>query len=278
MTATRPRRYRVAATRRETDDTVTLTLDAMDPALARPAPGQFTMLTVFGIGEVPISVSDAREPRPEADHDGGTTLVQTLRAVGAVTKALNEAKPGTVLGVRGPFGVGWDLAAARGHDVLIIAGGLGLAPLRPVLRGVLARRELHGHVSVLVGARTPGDILYRDELERISHAHVAVTVDHPDDEWDGKVGLVTALLAGAPFDPERAVAYVCGPELMMRFTADALVRQGVAAERIQLSLERNMHCGAGVCGHCQFGPLIICRDGPVVTYDEVEPLLTVREL
>jgi NAD(P)H-flavin reductase len=278
MTVPRPRRYRVAARRRETDDTVTLTLDAMDTALAPPAPGQFTMLTVFGIGEVPISVSDASEPRPGADHDGGTTLVQTLREVGAVTKALHDAKPGTVIGVRGPFGAGWDLASARDHDVLIIAGGLGLAPLRPVLRGVLARRELYGQVSVLVGARTPADILYLDELEQISNAHVAVTVDHPDDDWDGKVGLVTTLLAGAPFDPDRAVAYVCGPELMMRFTADALVRQGVAAERIQLSLERNMHCGVGVCGHCQLGPFIICRDGPVVSYDQVEPLLTVREL
>jgi anaerobic sulfite reductase subunit B len=278
MTVTRPRRYRVATTRRETADTVTLTLDAVDAALAPPAPGQFTMLTVFGVGEVPISVSDASEPQPETDQDGGSPLVQTLRAVGAVTKALHDAQPGAVVGVRGPFGAGWDLAAARGHDVLIIAGGLGLAPLRSVLRAVLARRELYGQVSVLVGARTPADILYIDELEQISNAHVAVTVDRPDDGWDGKVGLVTMLLAGAPFDPDKAVAYVCGPELMMRFTADALVRQGVAAQRIQLSLERNMRCGVGLCGHCQLGPLIICRDGPVVVYDQVAPLLTVREL
>jgi anaerobic sulfite reductase subunit B len=277
MTVAVPRRYRVAKTRPETHDTVTVTLDAVDAAVPAPAPGQFTMLTVFGVGEVPISVSGAGEPRIEADHGDGT-LVQTLRAVGAVTKALHDAEPGAVVGVRGPFGIGWDLAAARGHDVVIIAGGLGLAPLRPVLRAVLARRELYGQVSVLVGARTPADILYVDELEQISDAHVAVTVDQPDEGWHGKVGLVTTLLAGAAFDPEEAVGYVCGPELMMRFTADALLRKGIAAERIQLSLERNMHCGVGLCGHCQLGPLIICRDGPVVTYDQVAPLLTVREL
>jgi NAD(P)H-flavin reductase len=265
----------VAKTRRETHDTVTVILDAVDAAVPAPAPGQFTMLTVFGVGEVPISVSVADEPRTEAD---GGTLVQTLRTVGAVTKALHDAQPGAVVGVRGPFGAGWDLAAARGHDVLIIAGGLGLAPLRPVLRGVLARRELYGRVSVLVGARTPADILYTDELEQISDAHVAVTVDKPDDGWHGKVGLVTTLLAGAAFDPEDSVAYVCGPELMMRFTAEALVRHGVAADQVQLSLERNMRCGIGLCGHCQLGPLIVCRDGPVVTYDRVAPLLTVREL
>jgi anaerobic sulfite reductase subunit B len=277
MTVAPPRRYRVAKTRRETHDTVTMTLDAIDAAVPAPAPGQFTMLTVFGVGEVPISVSGADEPRIEADQGSGT-LVQTLRAVGAVTKALHDAEPGAVVGVRGPFGTGWDLAAARGHDVLIIAGGLGFAPLRPVLRAVFARRELYGQVSVLVGARTSADILYIDELEQISNAHVAVTVDHPDAAWDGRVGVVTTLLSGAPFTPDRAIAYVCGPELMMRFTADALVRRGVAAERIQVSLERNMHCGVGLCGHCQLGPLIICRDGPVVTYDQVAPLLTVREL
>jgi anaerobic sulfite reductase subunit B len=277
MTVALPRRYRVAETRSETHDTVTLTLDAVDAAVPAPAPGQFTMLTVFGVGEVPISVSGADEPRIEADQGDGT-LVQTLRAVGVVTKALHDAEPGAVVGVRGPFGIGWDLAVARGHDVVIIAGGLGLAPLRPVLRAVLARRELYGQVSVLVGARTPADILYVNELEQISDAHVAVTVDQPDEGWHGKVGLVTTLLAGAAFDPEEAVGYVCGPELMMRFTADALVRKGIAAEQIQLSLERNMHCGVGLCGHCQLGPLIICRDGPVVTYDQVAPLLTVREL
>jgi anaerobic sulfite reductase subunit B len=278
MTVARPRRYRVATTRRETHDTVTLTLDAVEEPLSPPAAGQFTMLTVFGVGEVPISVSAADNAQIKADHDGGTTLVQTLRAVGAVTKALHDAKPGAAVGVRGPFGAGWDLAAARGRDVLIIAGGLGLAPLHPVLRAVLARRELYGQVSVLVGARTPADILYVEELEQIFDAYVAVTVDHPDAGWDGRVGVVTTLLPGAPFNPDQAIAYVCGPELMMRFTADALVRGGVGAERVQLSLERNMRCGVGLCGHCQLGPLIVCRDGPVVTYDQVAPLLTVREL
>jgi NAD(P)H-flavin reductase len=254
-----------------------MTLDPVDPPLPAPAAGQFTMLTAFGVGEVPISVSSAAEPTTAGDRNGHT-LVQTLRAVGAVTQALHDAKPGTLVGVRGPFGVGWDLNVGRGRDVVIVGGGVGLAPLRPVVRAVLAHRTMHGQVAVLVGARTPADLLYPDELEQIANAHVAISVDQPTDDWRGPVGVVTTLLAGAPFDAENTVAYVCGPEIMMRFTAAALMRRGVPADRIQISLERNMRCGVGLCGHCQLGPIIVCRDGPVVTYDRVAELVTVREL
>lgn len=277
MTATFPRRYRVTETRRETYDTVTMTLDPVDRALPAPAPGQFTMLTAFGVGEVPISVSSAAEAAAAGDRNGGS-FVQTLRAVGAVTQALHDARPDTLVGMRGPFGVGWDLTVASGHDVVIVGGGVGMAPLRPVLRAVLAHRDRYGQVAVLAGARTPADLLYADELEQIAGAHVAVSVDQPTDDWRGRVGVVTTLLAGAPFDAENTVAYVCGPEIMMRFTAAALMRRGNPADRIQISLERNMRCGVGLCGHCQLGPIIVCRDGPVVTYDRVAELLTVREL
>lgn len=262
-----PRRYQVVDRLVETRDVATLTLAPIDRPLPVPAPGQFAMLTVFGVGEVPISVSAM------------SGFVHTVRAVGAVTKALCAVPPGTVLGVRGPFGgAGWDLAAARGRDVLIVAGGIGLAPLRPVLQGCLADRDAYGSVALLAGARMPADLLYDAQLRAVEGVEVRLTVDRATSGWRGHIGVVTTLLEQAAFDPRNCVAYVCGPEIMMRFTAEALLRHGVPGPRVQLSLERNMRCGDAWCGHCQLGPLIVCRDGPVVTYDQVAPLLTVREL
>ncbi|NEE00642.1 FAD/NAD(P)-binding protein [Phytoactinopolyspora halotolerans] len=273
MTTALPLLYRVHGREVETYDTVTLTLEPMDGSLPASAPGQFTMLTAFGIGEVPISISGTAAP------DG--RLAQTLRAVGAVTRALYHATPGSVVGLRGPYGVGWDLSAARGRDVVIVAGGIGIAPVWPVLQAVLAHRRVHRRVTVLIGARTPRDIVFGAEIAELrerSDVHVDITVDQASNEWLGRTGVVTTLLADAPIDPELTDAYVCGPEVMMRFTADALLRLGVPAGRIQLTLERNMRCGGGLCGHCQLGPYLICRDGPVVTYDRTADLLTVREL
>jgi NAD(P)H-flavin reductase len=266
-----PRPFRVAGRRRETRDTWTLELVPVsgDPVAAEP--GQFMMVYAFGIGEVPLSVSDCSADR----------LVHTVRAVGAVTQALCAARPGTVVGVRGPFGQGWPLAEASGADVVIVAGGLGLAPLRPLVHEVLRRRGEHGEVAVLVGSRTPADLLYRRELagwQRRRDVQAEVTVDAAAPGWSGRVGLVTALLAGARFDPAATVAFTCGPEIMMRFAATALVDAGVPADRVHLSMERNMHCGVGHCGHCQLGPTLICRDGPVYSYAEVGPLMAVREL
>jgi len=266
---TAPVPYRVADRRVETADTVTLELAGEDGPLPAFRPGQFAMLTAYGIGEVPISLSGG---------GCGGRLVHTLRSVGAVTAALHAAAPGQVIGVRGPFGSIWDVDAARGHDVVIVAGGIGLAPLRPVVEAVLARRDEFGRVSVLVGARTPGDLLYPADLRRWQHsADVRVIVDRPADGWTGNVGLVTTLIPQAGADP-GAVAFVCGPEVMMRFVARALAGRGLPDRRMWLSLERNMHCGIGHCGHCQLGPLLLCRDGPVFRYDTVEPLLRVREL
>ncbi|MDY7084131.1 MAG: FAD/NAD(P)-binding protein [Actinomycetota bacterium] len=271
-----PRPYRVTSRRVDTTDTVTLTVESHAGPLAQFAPGQFAMLTAYGIGEVPISVSAIAE----ADQGRARRLVHTLRAVGAVTRALHAARPGDVIGVRGPFGTTWDLASAAGHDVVIVAGGIGLAPLRPVVRSVLADRPRYGRVAVLIGGRTPADLLYRDEVAEFAAAgaEVAVTVDRPADGWTGQVGVVTTLIPPARFDPARTVAFVCGPEIMMRFTARALIARGVPATRVRVSLERNMRCGAGWCGHCQLGPMLVCRDGPVVDYARAEPLISVREL
>jgi NAD(P)H-flavin reductase len=269
--------YHVTHRREDTDDTVTLTLEHPDAPLPGFAPGQFAMLTSYGVGEVPISL---------AGTDGGENgrsgrLVHTLRAVGAVTRALHATRPGQVVGVRGPFGAGWDVPSAAGRDLVVVAGGIGLAPLRPVVLAALAARPEFGRLVVLVGARTPADLLYLDELStwnRLDGVQVEVTVDRPNSAWSGHVGVVTTLIDGADFDADNAVAFVCGPEVMMRFVARALATRGLAEERIRVSLERNMHCGTGWCGHCQLGPLLICRDGPVVGYDVAGPLMGVREL
>jgi anaerobic sulfite reductase subunit B len=266
-----PAPFRVARRRRETRDTWTLTLEPVAGETLAPAPGQFTMLYAFGIGEVPISVSGA----------GGGPLVHTVRAVGPVTRAICSSAPGSVLGVRGPFGNEWPVGEAAGSDVVVIAGGIGLAPLRPALLDVLARRREFGDVALLYGSRTPTDLLYQAELRRLRarfDLQVEVTVDAADAGWLGKVGVVPKLVAGAQFDPASAVALVCGPEIMMHVAARALLERGVPAGRIYLSMERNMRCGLGHCGHCQLGPTLICRDGPVYSYDRLERLMAVREL
>jgi len=219
--------------------------------------------------------------------EAGGLLVHTVRAVGAVTESICAARPGDVFGVRGPFGRGWPLDALptadaeASPDVVVIAGGLGLAPLRPVVHWLLRHRGAFGEAVILVGARTPDDIAYVDELaawSARSDLRVLTTVDHAYAGWDGRVGVVTALLGQVSFAPARTVALTCGPEIMMRLTARALVDAGVPAGRIHLSMERNMHCGLAHCGRCQLGPVLLCRDGPVVGYDRVGPLLDVREL
>ena len=264
-----PRPFRVAARRQETHDTWTLELEPIDRRPLEAEAGQFAMLYAFGAGEVPISVSG--EP--------GGPLVHTVRAVGAVTEAICGSLPGASLGVRGPLGNAWPIAAAAGGDVVVVSGGIGLAPLRPVLYHVLARRSQYRRVSLLYGSRTPADLLYTDELEAWRESiDVDVTVDAADESWRGKVGVVPKLIGTADFDPASAQAFVCGPEIMMRFAAQALLERGVPPERIHVSMERNMQCGVGHCGHCQLGPTMICRDGPVYNYAEIEGLMAVRQL
>jgi len=264
--------YRVVQRTRETTDTFTLSLEPVGRSVA-PSPGQFDMLYAFGVGEVPISTSGCRS--------GDGSLIHTVRAVGAVTRALCDAEPGTTIGVRGPFGTVWPLQEAVGGDLVIVAGGIGLAPLRPALYHALCNRGDYAQVSLLVGARTPRDLLYTDEIELWrgrDDLELGVTVDAAPADWVGDVGVVTRLIPNAGYDPSHATALVCGPELMMSFTVRALLERGMPRERIYVSLERDMRCGVGHCGHCQLGPVLICRDGPVFRYDEVERLLGVREL
>ena len=235
-------------------------------------PGQFTMMSAFGVGEVPISVSSP------AKVDG--PLQHTVRDVGSVTHALAHTQIGDVVGIRGPYGTGWDVEDGAGADVVLVAGGIGLAPLRPAMLDVLRHRQRYGRVVLLYGTRTPEDLLFPDELKRWENlgVEVLVTVDYGTPSWTGRVGLVTTLIARAGFDPRSALALVCGPEVMMRFTAMALIKRGLSPDRVRVSLERNMRCGVGLCGHCQYRELFVCLDGPVLPYARVAGLIGVREL
>lgn len=268
-----PRPFRIERRRQDTRDTVTLVLEPLDGRPLRFSAGQFTMLDAFGTGEVPISISGNPTEAGPLEH--------TVRDVGAVTHALVRSEPGTVLGVRGPYGRGWGAGDGAGGDLLVVAGGIGLAPLRPALLEALARREAFGRVVLLYGARTPDDVLFADQLGEWSERHgveVDVTVDYGTADWTGRVGLVTSLIPRAGFDPRNTLALVCGPEVMMRYAATALLDRGVPAGRVRLSMERNMRCGIGLCGHCQLRELFLCVDGPVLPYDRLAPLMAVAEL
>lgn len=236
-------------------------------------PGQFNMLTAFGVGEVPVSMS--------GDPASSGPLVHTIRAVGPVSAALTRLQRGDHIGIRGPFGTGWPVAEAGGSDLVVIAGGLGLAPLRPALYQLLAHRARYGQIVLLYGTRGPDEILFRLELEawrRRLDIDIEVIVDHAAGDWHGHVGVVTSLIPRAIFDPLHALALVCGPEVMMRFAIAALRDAGLPDEAIYLSMERNMKCAVGLCGHCQFGTVFVCRDGPVFRYDRVRDLLGVKEI
>lgn len=268
-----PSPYRVVAVRNELADTITLDLRPVAGSLPAFEPGQFNMLYAFGVGEAAISLSGA--------SGSSDCFTHTVRRVGAVSRALAGSAVGAEVGVRGPFGSSWPVMQAEGADVVIVAGGLGLAPLRPAILAILERRKRYGRVSILVGSRHPADILFRHELEQWRQRldiDIVVTVDHADKDWHGNVGVVTDLVARAAFDPAETIALVCGPEVMMRFTAYALLDAGVAAHKIYVSMERNMKCAIGQCGHCQLGPEFVCKDGPVFSYDRMADLLSVREV
>jgi NAD(P)H-flavin reductase len=269
-----PQPYRIERILKETGDTFTLELESTNGAgIAAFSAGQFNMLYVFGVGEVPISIS--------GDPGKPGRMVHTIRAVGAVTKVIRTWKRGSVIGLRGPYGKGWPIEESRGNDIIIIGGGIGLAPLRPALYRLIFERQKYGRVILFYGTRTPADILFHRELEswrgRLD-LDVYVTVDRAIASWRGNVGVVTTLIPKASFDPLQTTAFVCGPGVMMRFTALELERRGIPSENIYLSLERSMKCGIGLCGHCQLGPCFICKDGPVFCYNKVKSLIALREI
>ena len=268
-----PRPFVVRSRREELADCVTLELAALDGDPLLFEPGQFTMLYVHGIGEVAISIS--------GDPAASDSLIHTVRGVGAVSQALCRLSEGDRVGVRGPVGNSWPIERAVGKHLMIVAGGLGLAPVRPIIYWALANRERLASINIIYGTRAPDQILFAQQLLGLSAAdrvRVGITVDLADQDWSGQVGVVTDLIPSMLRDPAETVAMVCGPEIMMRFTGQALAGAGVSAEEIFLSMERNMKCGIGWCGHCQLGPHLICRDGPVFPYPAVRDLMSVWEL
>ncbi|WP_237056401.1 FAD/NAD(P)-binding protein [Microbulbifer sediminum] len=263
--------YRIEHRREEYPGTFTLEMSADRGRPVTCDPGQFNMLYAFGAGEVPISISGAGR------RDG--LLVHTIRTQGLVTAALERLKEGEQLGVRGPFGQGWPLDLARDSDLLIIAGGVGLAPLRPVVYSLLDGRGRARRTQLYYGARRPEERLFRHELNQWGRAVSLVqSVDHADSDWPGHIGVITGPLQASRINGPETIAFVCGPELMMRFSIRVLLESGVPASAIFLSMERNMKCATGLCGHCQWGPRFICKDGPVFCYKDIQPWFQIRGL
>jgi NAD(P)H-flavin reductase len=265
--------FRVKANRKETADTRTLELVSLEGAgTPEWRPGQFMMLYVFGVGEIAISISGDPARRERITH--------TVRSVGAVSRAICESKPGSAIGVRGPFGRSWPIEQCHGDDIVIVAGGIGLAPLRPVVHTVIDNRKQYGRVSLLVGARSPDILLYSREIERWRKRDidVRISVDSATPGWTGAVGAVTTLISRTEFDASRTTGFIVGPEIMMRFVVQELAQRGIAYDRLFLSMERNMKCAVGFCGHCQLGPAFICKNGPVFSFSQLEPWFSVRNL
>ncbi len=262
--------------KRETRDTATYALKISDREIQRAysfSPGQFNMLAVPGIGESAISISSC-----PADRD----LMHTIRVAGDVTTAIDRLNVGDVVGVRGPFGSGWPIEETVGRDLMIIAGGLGIAPLRSIIRQILKSHPGGSRAPVLLyGTKTPKDVIFRDEFPRYRDVfEVHLTVDRADPEvyWRGEMGVVTALLDRVTFNPLNTVVFMCGPEIMVHRAVPELVARGVPGEKIFISLERNMDCGSGICGHCMFGPRFVCKDGPVFRFTDVEQFLKIMEI
>jgi NAD(P)H-flavin reductase len=262
--------------RREARQIWTLCLRLQDASTRRAyrfRPGQFNMVYAFGVGEVPISiVSDPDDP-DQLDH--------TIRAVGGVTDRLCALDAGDTVGLRGPFGSWWPLEEAQGRDVVIVTGGLGCAPVVAAINYIMRRRNAYGSLKILHGIKTPKDLLFRERFRawrKSPDTEVFLTADRADRKWQYHVGVVTNLFQEVRIDPARSIVMMCGPEVMMRYAVRDLVTQGVATDRVYLSLERNMKCAVGFCGHCQFGPMFICKDGPVLRYDRIQPWFEIKEL
>lgn len=269
-----PHPARVLSIKEEAYAIVTYTLAFEDAKLRqsyRFRAGQFNMLYLPGIGEVAISISsDAAEPE---------TLAHTIRYAGNVTRAISQLKEGDVIGMRGPFGSAWPARRLHGRDIYLVTGGIGLAPLRPVLYDIIRHRSDFGRVVLLYGARTPADLLYTDEFEQWQDHNIQLhtTVDRADASWRGQVGVVPMLFYHLRLDPNKTTVLTCGPEIMMRFVIFEALARRVPKEQIYVSMERNMKCALGFCGHCQFGPTFICKGGPVMSYAQVEPFFGVED-
>ncbi|MFV2065948.1 MAG: FAD/NAD(P)-binding protein [Pirellulales bacterium] len=260
--------------RKELTGTSTYELEFDDPevrAQYRFLPGQFNMLYLPGIGEAAISIS--------SDPERHQTLYHTVRVAGGVTQALAHRHVGDHIALRGPFGSAWPMEAARGKDVVVACGGIGLAPLRPAIHHMINHRDDYGNVDLLYGARSPRDLLYTDQFDawRDAGINVTVTVDIGNDQWRGNIGVVPVLFYHLRIDPATTCVLTCGPEIMMRFVVFEALARKLSADDIYVSMERNMSCALGLCGHCQLGPKFVCKDGPVFTYRQMEPYMHIDD-
>lgn len=265
---------KITAIRAEAPGISTFWLHFTDPDIqARYSfqPGQFNMVYVPGFGEAAISIS--------SDSSDPATVGHTIRFVGTVTRSIARLKVGDVISLRGPFGSSWPVQQMEGQDIVIAAGGIGLPPLRPVIYHIEKHRERFGEVHLLYGARTPADLLYTSEYSAWEAAgiHVHTTVDRADETWQGQIGVVPMLFYRLRLEASRTVVLACGPEIMIRFVVFEGLARRLPAENIFISLERNMKCGQGSCGHCQLGPYFICKDGPVFRFDALQPFFNVEE-
>lgn len=261
----------ISKIKKETKDTFTIELDT--PNKFEFKAGQFNMLYLFGVGEVAISISGDPSKREK--------LVHTIRNVGSVTNRISNLKKNDVLGVRGPFGSSWQIENFQNKDILIIAGGLGLAPVRPIIYYILNNRNSFNKVTILYGTKNPNEIIFKNELHKWKSSFdidLQIIVDNPDSNWKGNTGLITTLIKNLNFVPDNTIAMICGPEIMMKVSSIEVQNKGLNPQNIYLSMERNMKCAIGLCGHCQYGSKFICKDGPVFSYLEIKHLLDIWEL
>lgn len=271
-----PYTAKILSKRQETPNIFTYTLKIEDPDYAQSysfLPGQFNMLYVFGVGEVPISIA--------SDPSQSESLEHTIRVVGNVTKLLGKMEAGETLGIRGPFGSHWPLEEAKDKDLIFITGGLGCAPVTGAIQYALKRRNQYGAIKILHGVKKRHDLIYQKKFKAWKahpNTQVLLTSDQEDRHWKYQVGVVTNLVDEIEINPEKTVVMICGPEIMMRFAVKNLQARGIANENIYLSLERNMKCALGFCGHCQYGPHFICKQGPVVSFDKMEPFFFHKEI
>jgi len=247
----------------------------LDPAVRKGytfRPGQFNMLYLPGYGEAAISIS--------SDPEELDTIGHTIRSTGSVTQNISRLKVGDVIGVRGPFGTSWPIEQFKGVDLIIGTGGVGVPALRPVIYHVIRHRQDFDRVVLLYGARTPKDLQYTREYEGWEKAGIEtmITVDRADETWQGQVGVVPILFYRLRMDPKKSVVLTCGPEIMIRYVVFEALARRVPSSRIFVSMERNMKCGLGQCGHCQIGPYFVCKDGPVFSFEALEPYYSVEEL
>lgn len=266
-----PKRYTVKSISHDTHDTYTLTLRPLEGKVPDHLPGQFNMLYHFGFGEIAISISGRPSQRDE--------IVHTIKAVGPVTQAMQKLKAGDEIGIRGPFGAAWPLPK-KGGNLLVVAGGLGLAPLCPLMHHLADNKDQFKNITLLYGTRTPEDIFYKNEMEewKKKGIEVKISVDKGDENWRGDVGVITLLIHKHLPDPQNTRIFLCGPEIMMKFAIVEILRQPVPEDEIYLSMERNMKCAVGFCGHCQYGPYFLCKDGPIFSFPQLKSWLPIKEL